>query len=222
MSVLKLSSIWRMTQVCRMLVLLDARPLIDQIRKCAIRKLSADIGLLPLDKILLARAYQVSTWLQQGIMGLVLLYDPNPMLKELDLETAAQIKKIREVLRDPSTPLYFKRQDIKCGYCSTSRALINGTPNCNHCGHAVHIDSKLTVSNPVLLSSNGDRLVTFGAIKCPRGCRKACFSPKSNPTCNSCQRETTFISKVRIKPERTLKELIMEAFSEEIKDYQYF
>lgn len=93
MSVLKLSSIWRMTQVCRMLVLLDARPLIDQIRKCVIRKLSADIGLLPLDKILLARAYQVSTWLQQGIMGLVLLYDPNPMLKELDLETALKSKR---------------------------------------------------------------------------------------------------------------------------------
>jgi len=100
--------------------------LIDQIKQYAIHRLSTDVILSPIEKILLARAHRVSVWLDEAITilagGL-----PKPKLEDLvtlGWETAARILWIRDNA-NTSNNLCFKRDTIKCGHCLSSSSLIN-------------------------------------------------------------------------------------------------
>ncbi|KAJ3511036.1 hypothetical protein NLJ89_g4334 [Agrocybe chaxingu] len=76
-SVLKLSTIWNM----------------KKIRTYAIHRLSTQAALLPMEKILLARAHKVAAWLDEGVTSLVNGV-PTPELEDLTAlgwETAARI-----------------------------------------------------------------------------------------------------------------------------------
>ena len=99
-SVLKLSTIWDMTEVCRTQSLrLSAEPTdIDQIRQYAIHWLSTNVTLSPIEKILLARAHRVGAWLEEGVNSLVTC-NPMPALEDLatlGCETVARILWIRD------------------------------------------------------------------------------------------------------------------------------
>jgi len=108
-SVLKLSTIWNMTKV----------------RNYAIHRLSTDIALSPVEKILLARAHKVAGWLEEGVTNLA-SGDPSLTLEDvaaLGWETAARILWIN--LKDTSNANVFRLESgaIKCEYCLSSASL---------------------------------------------------------------------------------------------------
>ena len=88
----------------------------------------------------------------------------------LGWETAARILWIRDSVPANLNALCFIRDDIGCGYCSSTSSLLNVAFDCNTCGQAVPPDAELTVPG------NGPK-VMFKDIQCKRiGCRGPAFS----------------------------------------------
>ena len=192
----------------------------------AIHRLSTDFVLSAIEKVHFARAYKVASWLDEGITGLV-NGDPNTTLDDfasLGWETAARILWI---MRDNSfhsrspmlaNTLYFKKDTIKCGYCSSSYCLLNSGHNCYICRQLVPSDTELTAPDPGIISGPTDRVVQLKAIQCSNiNCRGAIFSSISL-FCRPCSVHLGPNHNVRITPKRGLKEMIEETFGEEIRN----
>ncbi|KIM38617.1 hypothetical protein M413DRAFT_239902 [Hebeloma cylindrosporum] len=195
-NVLKLSTIWNM----------------EKIRTYAIHKLSTDFTLSPAEKILLARAHKVATWMYEGVSELV-NSNPKPTIEELGAfgwETAARILWIRDSFPPNLNILTFKRDDIKCGYCSSSSSLIDGAYNCYSCGRSIPPDAELTIpgSGPT---------VVLRDIRCPHiTCRGTVFHT-IYVRCNSCSTTHGADHNARIIRKTGLKELIEDSFGEEVR-----
>ena len=200
----------------------DGRCLIYQIRKYTIHKLSTDVVLSPVEKILLARAHKVAAWLDEGVTSLVVSNGPGSKFEDLvtlGWETAARILWI---LRDTSTfypdgsiTLHFRRVDIQCAYCSSSSSLIDGLYDCTECDVDIPADAELTFEGPGLSSGNTHRLVPVAGIECHQ-CIGFPFS-RVRIYCNSCSVETNSASeKYQVKITRS--RLIKEMFGEEIEE----
>jgi len=203
-SVLKFSTIWNMTKI----------------RNYAIHRLSTDVTLSPVEKILLARAHKVATWLNEGVASLA-SGDPKPTLEglaTLGWETAARILWIRDNSNSSliaSNTLRFRADAIKCGKCSSSASLITGSTSCENCGHAVPANTELTFPGPGSASGTDYRLVQIRSI---RGCGSCGGNPFYSITCSSCSRNFNSNQNVRIPLNR--ETLIKEMFGGEIKDYE--
>ena len=180
------------------------------------------MALSPIEKVLLARAHRVSTWLDEGITSLALSDDSRPTLEELATlgwETAARILWIRDDSGSslkPSDTLRFTKDSIKCGNCLSSSSLITGVHHCYSCGQAV--SDELTCNNSgSLVPGSTDRLVQLGAIVCD-SCSSSAFYTTSI-YCHSCDRNLNRKHNVRITPKRP-SQMIKEMFGEEIKNYE--
>jgi len=198
-SVLKLSTIWNMTKV----------------RNYAIHRLSTDIALSPVEKILLARAHKVAAWLEEGVTNLA-SGDPSLTLEDLAAlgwETAARILWIN--LKDTSNANAFRfgSDAIKCEYCLSSASL---RFECH-----VHVINENAVPENRELTFHGSGspsgIVPIHGIICNCGGR-AFYSIY----CRSCSRN---INNVRITPNKqmitlNMKEMIDEIFGREIEDYK--
>ena len=195
--------------------------LTHQIRKYAIHRLSTDFVLSPIEKIHLARAHKVATWLDEGVNNLVsggtkpTLYD----LGTLGWETAAQILWIRDNPM-PEDTLHFRRDLIKCGYCSSSDSLMDFAHNCPSCRRDVPADAVLTAPGPGTMSGPTERIIYYGTIQCSYlNCRRSLF-PSISRICLSCSVNLGSKYLVRITPKGGLKEMIEEIFGEEIRNYE--
>jgi hypothetical protein len=227
-SVLKLSTIWNMEKVCRNSVVslmsksTNARHFIRKIRKYAIHRLSTDLVLSPIEKIHLARAHKVAAWIQEGITGLV-NSDPKPTFNDfaqLEWETAARILWIKNNFLMAANTLHFRRDEIKCGSCSSSASLINQDYSCDYCGKEVPAYAELTVPDPGTASGPADHLVLLRAILCSDiDCRQVIFHSIS-VRCSSCLFYHDRNDNVRITPKKGLKEFIEEMFGDEISNYE--
>ena len=195
----------------------------DQIRKYAIHKLSTDFVLSPIEKIHLGRTHKIAAWVEGGVNGLV-HGDQKPTLEDLATlgwETAARILWIRD--NPPSKTLSFRRDDIKCGYCSSTSSLINFDHNCYSCKQSVAADAELTATGPGTTSEPTDRIVKFLAINRHLNCQGIIFSSISFscPSCSKSYSGNIKKMKVRITPRITLKtglnEMIKEAFGQEVR-----
>ncbi|KAJ3493682.1 hypothetical protein NLJ89_g10961 [Agrocybe chaxingu] len=204
-SVLKLSAVWNM----------------KKIRAYAIHRLSTDISLSAIEKVILGRAHKVGAWLEEGLCSLV-SSDYRPTLADLGTlgwETAAQILWIRDTTHSPlnvPNTLRFTRDAIKCGFCSSPSSLINFRYNCYNCGQPIPPEAELTFSGPGSATTTADRLITLKGIECNK-CGRGPFK-SLNVHCNFCSRTSNHGSNVRIMPNN--KDMIEEIFGEEIEDYK--
>ena len=193
--------------------------LIHQIRKYAIHRLSTYFVLSPIEKIHLARAHKFTTWLDEGVNSLV-SGDTDTTLHDLGTlgwETAAQILWIRNN-SIPGDALRFRRDSIKCGYCSSTDSLINFAHNCPSCRRDVPADAVLTAPGPGIMLGPTDRKIYYGTIQCSYlTCRRSIFSSISR-NCPSCSVNLRSNYLVRITPKGGLKEMIEEIFGEEIRN----
>ena len=191
-----------------------------QVRKYAIHRLSTDFVLSPIEKIDLARVHKVAAWMEEGVTSLV-NSDAKPTLHDLSTlgwETAAQILWIRDNL--PGNTHRFRRDEIKCGYCTSSNSLINSNWNCCSCYQAVPVDAQLTATGPGAVSGLTGRIFQFRMIQCGHlNCRGAIFSTIS-VYCSTCSMYLSANHNIRITPMKQAKELIEEIFGEEIKNYE--
>jgi len=200
-SVLKLSTIWNMTKI----------------RNYAIHRLSTDVALSPVEKILLARAHKVATWLDEGVTSLT-SGDPKPTLESLATlgwETAARILWIRDsspFLATSNTS--FRADSMKCGYCSSSASLIDGSHNCYNCAIAVTAATELTFTGPGTVSGASDDLVQLNAIRCKCG-----GAPFYSIYCRSCLANYRHGHNVKIATNKK-KKMIEEMFGGEIEEYK--
>ena len=181
------------------------------------------MALSPIEKVLLARAHRVSTWLDEGITSLALSDNSRPTLEELATlgwETAARILWIRDDSGSSlkaSDTLRFTKDSIKCGNCSSSSSLITGVHHCYDCGQAV--SDELTCNNSgSLVPGSTDRLVKLMAIRCGNCSRPDAFT-SINIRCSFCQINSSRNSNVKITPKRW-SQMIKEMFGEEIKSYE--
>jgi len=199
--------------------------LIDQFRNYAIHKLSTDVTLSAVEKIVLARAHKVAPWMEEGVTRLA-TGDPRSTLEDfatLGWETAAKILWIRDNASrsspTASNVLHFKfrKDSIKCGNCSSPSSVIKFTLNCADCRTAVTANTELTFHGPALLSGAADRVVQLKAIECGK-CGGKPFSVLYNTYyCSACSSPVGSGYNVRITPN---KEMIEEMFGEDIKDYE--
>jgi len=207
-SVLKLSTIWNMTKF----------------RNYAIHKLSTDVTLSPVEKIVLARAHKVAPWMEEGVSRLA-SGDPRSTFEDfatLGWETAARILWIRDNASrsspTASNALHFKfrKDSIKCGNCPSSASVINFDHNCTTCRIAVTANTELSFHGFASLSGTADRLVQFKAIECGK-CGRKLFSTFATYHCSCSSGSFGVNDNVRVTPN---KEMIEEMFGEDIKDYE--
>jgi hypothetical protein len=184
--------------------------------------LSTDFVFSPIEKIRLARAHKVAAWLDKGIIGL-LNGNLGPTLEDLATlgwETAARILWIRDKIHANKT-LHFRRDEIKCGSCSSDSDLININTEwiCDFCGEDVPPDGELTVPEPGTVSGLAERLVQLGEIQCSNiECQQAIFYPIS-VNCPDCWSHHSSDDNVRITSDE-VKALIEEMFGDEIRNYE--
>jgi len=206
-SVLKLSTIWNMTKI----------------RNYAIHRLSTDVVLSPVEKILLARSHRVAAWLEEGVTSLASVDSSSTLedLATLGWETAARILWVN--LRDISSPsltasntLHFRRYAMKCKICSAT-LMPDSHINCNHCGVPVTADAELLVHGPESVPGTADHLVQPRAIKCKCG-----GTPFSSIICSFCFWNVESNERVRITADKKedKKAMIKEMFRAEIEDYE--
>ena len=172
----------------------------------------------------LGRAHKVVAFLEEGVKGFV-SNEPKATLEDLATlgwETVARILWIRDRLPRsgplmPPNTLYFGRDEVKCGLCSSQASLIKSNLTCYSCGQVVTADAELTAPGPGTISGLTDRLVWFVAIQCSYlNCQRPILPLNSSVKCNHCLNST---NRVRITPKKELKELIEETFGEEIRSY---
>jgi hypothetical protein len=233
--VLKLSTIWDMTEVCRtQLLRLDRLTLhsifINQIREYAIHRLSTDVTLSPIEKIFLARAHRVGAWLDEAITSLA-TFNSIPTLEDLATlgwETAARILWIK-ANSPPNAPdkIYFRRDAIKleCGHCMLPSSGLPAIDSGHYCAHVASGDAELfcsgTSTSKIVTSKIIAQAVSLNVIECAM-CRWKPFPKHSftNITCNICSIvTTTSYVVVTPNPSNALKTIIDQMFGEEIKDY---
>ncbi|KAF8888137.1 hypothetical protein CPB84DRAFT_1786308 [Gymnopilus junonius] len=129
-SVLKLSTIWNMSQI----------------REYAIHRLSTDLTMVPIEKIQLARVHKVSKWLEEGIVSLVngdhrLTCEDLPML---GYDMATLVLLIRDQSPKPAA-LRINKNSIKCAYCSSSNTLLKGNHTCRNCRRILVEDEEFSL-----------------------------------------------------------------------------
>ncbi|KAF8808882.1 hypothetical protein BYT27DRAFT_7210524 [Phlegmacium glaucopus] len=173
----------------------------EWIRECAIDWLSTNGALTPIEKIQLARAHKVATWLEEGLTSLV---DGAHKLTRAELatlgwETSALILWISNNLipspKDGSTTIALSLDMIKCAICPSAPTLIRG--KLNECIHCHNSTGKFTY-------------------------KPVASAPASGPYCNSCSPRTKIPTggDVRIMAKNGPMIMIGEAFGEEIKEYK--
>ena len=175
--------------------------------------------LSPIEKILLARAHGVGTWLDEAINSLATC-NPMPALEDLATlgwETVARILWIRDKFPLNKLPCHFKRHAIKCMHCSSSSSLINYSYGC---GHVASGDAELTFSSSASpIPGTIDLLVTLKDIQC-LVCRGTPFY-SIVVTCNSCSYTYHYSSSPTVRITLyEMKTMIEEMFGEEIKDHR--
>jgi hypothetical protein len=202
--------------------------LIDQIRQFAIHRLSTDVTLSPIEKILLARAHRVPVWLDEAITILVSPgYKPAfEGLVTLGWETAARILWIRDNVNNmdhPSDCLHFTMDAIKCPSCSSSSNLIDSDFHCQDCGCSVEEHADLTYHGQGLpILGTPDRLVSFQEIMCQSSGETPFV--ETALSCSFCSFTCPLYEdvNVRIRHPKGLKPMIQEMFGEEIMLLQPF
>jgi len=179
--------------------------------------------LSPIDKIKLARAHKFGHWLEEGVTSLV---DGDHRLTREELatlgwETAALILWIKDRLslypRNSNT-LSFRKDSIKCGFCTSSASLLSGSHNCHHCESVLLGDEELKCASITPSFGTADTVVPIKTIMCNRCGGRSFYSISF--ICSSCSCTTYSNSnghKVRITPKNSSKEMIKEVFGEEIK-----
>ncbi|KDR71487.1 hypothetical protein GALMADRAFT_229463 [Galerina marginata CBS 339.88] len=206
-SVLKLSTIWNM----------------KQIREYAIHRLSTDMALSAIDKINLARAHKFAGWLEEGVTCLV--NGDHVLTREelstLGWETASLILWIKDQLGhsvNNSNTLRFRKDMIKCGFCTSSASLFSGSHNCFSCGYALLGEEELTCAGSST-SGAAEIVVALRQIACSR-CGYGSALYNSHATCSSCS-ATTYSQhshNVRITLKKPSKQMIQEVFGDEIEE----
>jgi len=161
--------------------------------------------------------------MEEGVTSLV-KSSPKPTLHDLAMlgwETAARILWIRDDFT-PVKILRFRRDAIKCGYCSSSSRLINFDFNCSSCGRLITENSELTVPGVGANLGPTDPVVKSNAIQCNNStyCRGGIFGYEVGVNCPSCTTSPSLYYKFRITQTRRLREMIKETFREEIKSYE--
>ena len=117
----------------------------------------------------------------------------------------------------PLNTLYFGRDGVKCGLCSSQASLIKSNSACYSCGQVVTADAELTAPGPGTISGPTDRFVKFTTIQCSYlNCRRPILPPTSPLKCNHCR---NFTKHVRITPKKGLEEMVKQTFGEEIRSY---
>jgi len=200
-SVLKISTIWNMTKI----------------RQYAIHRLSTGVTLLPIEKLLLARAHRVGRWLNEAVISLV--RDPMPTLEDLATlgwETVSRILWIRANLPGNAQNMHrIRRNAIKCPNCSSSSILINA--NCG-CRHTHSGDSELTFSGSTsVISGTNELSIPLGEMQC-----LICMMNINNIRCNFCSDYSNKNTTVRVTVVAQIQsesKMIEEMFGEEIVDY---
>jgi hypothetical protein len=178
-----------------------------------------------IEKLLLARTYRIGAWLGEAVTNLVTC-SPMPKFEDLailGLDVVARILWIRENF--PPNKLYFRRDAIKCGNCSTSSSLKIPNLTVNNCGHVASGDAELTVSGSATpISGTIDRMVKLNQIEC-----SICSHPfvKMSPLssinyCDFCGSLTSYLN-VRVTPHtgKPFMRIIEEMFGEELRDYKF-
>jgi len=170
----------------------------------------------------LGRAHKIAAWMDEGVTGLV-NDNYKPTLADLAVlgwETAARILWIKDNIL--SNTLSFRRDDIQCGYSSSSSSLINSDYNCSSCRQAVPSDAELTAPGPSTTSGSTDRLFKLKAIKCHLNCQGYVFCSVffSCPSCSKSYNDPRQKLKVGITRRKRLKEMIKQAFGEETRNYE--
>jgi len=198
----------------------DTHIFIDQIREHAIYRLSADLMLSSIEKILLARAHKVSVWLEEAVNSLVAC-NPMPTLEDfatLGWETVARILWIRN---DPRYTRHFNQDAIKCMKCISPLGLIGCKSIYRSvCGHIASGDAELTFIGSVSsILGTIDFLVTLKQIQCLT-CRKNPFHSIAI-TCNSCSYTHHYSDNPTVRVTLyKMKVIIGEMFGQEIKDLE--
>jgi ribosomal protein L37E len=180
------------------------------------------MDLSPIDKIKLARAHKFGHWLEEGVTSLV---DGDQMLTREELatlgwETASLILWIKDRLRlstRNSNTLSFRKDSIKCGFCTSSARLLSGSHNCYNCGIVLLGDKELKCAGITPSIGTSDTIVPMRTIMCSR-CGGRSFA-STNFFCSSCSHNTYSNShNVRITANKSSKEMVEEVFGEEINE----
>ena len=174
MSVLKLSTIWNMTKVCRILGPELSTNAPYSLTKSGSMRSNRLSTVSPVDKILLARAHRVLGWLEDAITSLT-SDDSQATLEDLATigwETAARILWIIKSSPSLSTSntLCFRTSAIKCGSYSPSSLInpaINPAINCIGCARPLYADTEL-IYPCFILGTDSDLLVAVNKIQCKK------------------------------------------------------
>ncbi|KAF5313593.1 hypothetical protein D9611_010130 [Ephemerocybe angulata] len=183
--VLKLSTAWEM----------------DMIRETAITQLSIGDKLTPLDKVVLARKYRISTWLEQGLCSLVTPQSGSGASIEtlgvaLGWESAAKVVWIQKQLECAAQiareeGIEFKLKSIRCPECSAR--ITQHKDDCMNCSEKVYDDEVLyAIGRPLREPGEGGGfIVLLSSILC--SCRNGGRCPETggtkveSKTCISCK-----------------------------------
>jgi ribosomal protein L37E len=180
------------------------------------------MDLSPIDKIKLARAHKFGRWLEEGVTSLV---DDDKMLTREELvtlgwETASLILWIKDRLRlstRDSNTLSFRKDSIKCGFCTSSASLLSGSHSCYNCGSVLLGDEELKCAGITPSIGTSEIIVLMRTIMCSR-CGGRSFA-STNFFCSSCSNNTYSNShNVRITANKSSKEMVEEVFGEEINE----
>jgi len=179
--------------------------------------------LSPIDKINLARAHKFGHWLEEGVTSLV---DGDQSLTREELatlgwETTALILWIKDRLRlstRNSNTLSFRKDSIKCAFCTSSASLLSGSHNCYQCGGALLGDEELTCASVTPSFGTADTIVPITTIMCSKCGERPFYS--TSFVCPSCPYGTCYPHghNVRITPKKSSKEMVEEVFGEEINE----
>lgn len=184
--------------------------------------LSTEVILTPIEKIQLARTYQVAIWLEEGVASLVSPDNTSTHdeLAALGYKTAFEVLWIQnQALRESSDTFRFRKDSIKCASCSSSSSLLGDIHNCCQCTASLVADEEL--SFPGSLSTSAlDYLVRLGSIKCSK-CSGNAFSGIGALCCTPCGSNTYYGSNVRVTPKKMASEMVKEIFGEELESYRF-
>jgi len=179
------------------------------------------MDLSPIDKIKLARAHKFGHWLEEGVTSLV---DSDQMLTREELatlgwETASLILWIKDRLRlstRNSNTLSFRKDSIKCGFCTSSASLLSGSHSCYNCGSALLGDEELKCASITPSTGTSDTIVPMRTIMCSRCGGRSFVSISFFCSCSN----NTYSNShnVGITANKSSKEMVEEVFGEEITE----
>lgn len=182
------------------------------------------MDLSPIDKIKLARAHKFGHWLEEGVTSLV---DGDQTLTREELatlgwETASLILWIKDRLRlstRNSNTISFRKDSIKCGFCTSSASLLGGNHNCYNCADVLPGDEELNCASITPSLGTADTIVPIKTIMCSRCGERAFYSLSFDCSfCSSTTYSNSYGHNVRITAKKSLKEIVEEVFGEEINE----